>query len=104
MSFSVLVFDMSRTGEPDGERLVNGFETIEAARAYAEARVRSSIEELRSDGQSWDELRSLWHIYGEDCSVLGDTYKGRENLHRYIAEPATPEQTAWSSLTPDQAG
>lgn len=40
-------FDMARTAEPDGECRVDGFATLEAARAYAEARVRASIEELR---------------------------------------------------------
>ena len=60
--FSVLVFDMAHTGKPDGEHLVSGFATREAARAYSEARVRASVEELRKPGQDTAELRSLWHI------------------------------------------
>lgn len=96
----MLVFDMGRTGEPDGERLVSGFATVEAARAYAEARVRASVEELRKPNQSAAELRSLWHIYGEDCSVLGDAWKGREQLDLYIALPATPAECDWAALTP----
>jgi hypothetical protein len=98
--FSVLVFDMTRTGEPDGERIVSGFASVEAARAYAEARVRCSVEELRKRNQSAAELRSLWHIYGEDCSVLGDSWKGREQLDLYIAVPATPAEYNWVALTP----
>ncbi|MGD9912512.1 MAG: hypothetical protein AB7S80_00410 [Rhizobiaceae bacterium] len=97
---SVLVFDMSRTGEPDGERVVPGFASVEAARAYAEARVRSSIEELRADGQRPQQLRSLWHLYGEDCSIAGDGWKGREQLDLYIAVPAAPAECNWSQLTP----
>ena len=58
--FSVLVLDMARTGEEDGDRLVGGFPTFAAARAYAEARTRASVEELRSAGQTAAELRSLW--------------------------------------------
>jgi hypothetical protein len=55
---------------------------------------------LRADGQSPAELRSLWHIYGEDCSVPGDTFKGRDELDRYIARPATPAETDWPALAP----
>ncbi|MGE0503135.1 MAG: hypothetical protein AB7I79_20550 [Rhizobiaceae bacterium] len=98
--FSVLVFDMARTGQPDGERIVGGFATVEAARAYAGARMRDSIEELRAPGQSPAELRSLWHLYGEDCSVLCDDWKGHLRLDEWIAVPARPEQRAWQALEP----
>lgn len=101
-TFSVLIFDMALTGEPDGERRIDGFATPAAARAYAEARMRSSVEELRSDNQTAAELSSLWHIYGEDCVVLGDDFKGRDHLARYIATPATPEECDWPSLAPSQ--
>lgn len=99
-TYSVLVFDMARTGEPEGEHLVSGFPTVEAARAYAEARVRSSVEELRKPGIAASDLRSLWHLYGEDCSVLGDSFKGREKLDFYIAGPASPAECDWPSLAP----
>lgn len=99
-TYSVLVFDMALTGEPNGEHVVSGFPTVEAARAYAEARVRSSVEELRKPGIAASELRHLWHLYGEDCSVLGDSFKGREKLDLYIAEPASPAQRDWPSLAP----
>jgi hypothetical protein len=97
--FSV-VFDMAHTGEPDGERLVSGFATVEAARTYAETRVRASLEELRQPDQSEAELRSLWHLYGEDCSVLGDSWKGHEQIDFYTAVPATPAECDWAALTP----
>lgn len=97
---AVLVFDMARTGEPDGERVVDGFVSVDAARAYAEARVRASVEELRANGQGPDALRSLWHIYGEDCVVIGGGYSGRDHLDRYIAMPADPDETDWPSLAP----
>lgn len=98
--YSVLVFDMAHTGEPDGERLVKGFRDLETARAYAEARVRSSVEELRKPDVSREQLSRLWHIYGEDCSVLGDSYRGVDRLPDYIGTPATPEQCEWVHLTP----
>jgi len=98
--FSVLVFDMACNGEPDGERRVCGFSSVEAARIYAETRVRASLEELRKPGQSEAELRSLWYLYGEDCSVLGDSWKGHEQIDFYIAIPATPDECDWAALTP----
>jgi hypothetical protein len=98
--FSVLVFDMWRTGWPDGEYLVPGFASVVEARAYAEARVRASVEELRKPNQSAAELRSLWYIYGEDCSVLGDAWNSDEQLDLYIAVPAVPAECDWASLTP----
>lgn len=103
-TFSVLVYDMARTGEPDGERRVEGFSTAAAARAYAEARMRASIEELRTANQAAAELSRLWHIYGEDCVVLDGSFSGRDNLDRYIATPATPEDCDWLALAPTCLG
>ena len=88
--FTVLVFDMARTGEPDGEHLVSGFDTLEAATSYAIARVRASVEELRKPGIAAAELRQLWHVYGEDCSVLNANVRGSDLLDDFIATPATP--------------
>ncbi|MGX5840831.1 hypothetical protein ACWGTI_08930 [Mesorhizobium sp. ArgA1] len=55
--FAVLVFDMAKTGEPDGEQLISGFATLDAATSYAIARVRASVEELRKPGIAAAELR-----------------------------------------------
>jgi hypothetical protein len=98
--FAVLVFDMSKTGDPEGERIVAGFRDEATAQAYAEARVRDSIEELRKPGIPTAELSTLWHVYGEDCVVLGGSYRGSHHLARYLVTPATPGERAWSSLTP----
>lgn len=98
-TFGVLVFDMAHAGEPDGERIVPGFATLAEARAYAEARIRSSVEELRAGARSSAELRSLWHLYGEDCSVIGDT-QSTTDIDLYIAVPATRVETDWAALTP----
>ena len=100
--FAVLVLDMARTGEPDGERLVDGFPTLAAARAYAEARTRASVEELRSAGQSAAALHTLWHLYGEGCLVVGGRFSGRDWLAAYIAEPPSPGQCDWSALAPGE--
>ncbi len=101
-TFAVLVIDMAHTADEDGSRIVDGFASFEAARAYAEARARASIEELRGEGgQSATQLRSLWHTYGEDCLVIGGGYVGRDLLDRYIARPASRAERDWTALAPD---
>jgi len=91
---------MARTGEPDGEHMVRGFETLDAATSYAIARVRASVEELRKPGIAAPELRQLWHIYGEDCSVLNTNVRGSDLLDDFIATPATPAECNWQALAP----
>jgi hypothetical protein len=101
-TFAVLVIDMAHAADEDGSRVVDGFAGFEAARAYAEARTRASVEELRGESrQSAAELRSLWHIYGEDCLVIGGGYVGRDLLDRYIATPASRAERDWTALAPD---
>ena len=103
MSFAVLVIDMAHMGDDDS-RIVDGFADFEAARAYAEARTRASVEELRGADQSAASLRSLWHMYGEDCLVIGGGFTGRDHLDDYIARPASASQCDWSRLTPVGVG
>lgn len=92
---------MAHTGAADGEWTVPGFADVAAARVYAEARIRASIEELRKPGQTVAELRSLWFLYGEDCSVIGDDgFKDRDMLDLYLAIAATPDECDWPALTP----
>lgn len=98
--FSVVVFDMARTREPDGERIVSGFATLDDATAYSIARVRASVEELRSQDSPSQELRSLWHLYGEDCSVLDTPVRASDLLDEFIAKPATPAECNWKALAP----
>jgi hypothetical protein len=98
--FSVLVFDMAHTGDEDGEHRVDGFRSLEQAREYARRRTRASIEELRKYDMPVSELRELWTLFGEDCSVLGDSYCGSSELDYFIAEPAEADECDWSSLAP----
>jgi hypothetical protein len=99
-TYSVLVFDMAHSHDEEGEHVVKGFATEEAAQAYAEARVRASVEELRGENASPGEIRRQWHLYGEDCVVIGGSYRGSENLDLYIAVPASPGELDWASMTP----
>jgi hypothetical protein len=98
--YSVLVFDMAHTGLEDGEHIVPGFATLDAARLYARRRTRASVEELRKPGIAPADLRKLWYLYGEDCTVLGDDYAGASELDRFIAEPAEAEDCNWTALAP----
>jgi hypothetical protein len=66
--YSVLVFDMASTGQPDGERMVHGFRDLATARAYSEARLHPSLEELRKPGITAVELSRPWHMYGRMAS------------------------------------
>ena len=100
MSFAVLVIDMAHTGDAEGSSVVDGFASFAAARAYAEARTRASLEELRGEDQSAAALRSLWHLYGEDCLVIGGGFCGRDSLGDYIAHKASAAECDWPRLAP----
>jgi hypothetical protein len=102
-TYSVLVFDMAHTGHEDGEQVVSGFTTLAAARDYARRRTRASVEELRKPGIAAADLRKLWYIYGEDCTVPGDSYSGAAELDRFIAEPASKDDCDWTSIAPGAA-
>ena len=99
-TYSVLVLDMAHSHDPDGERIVPGFATVEDARRYAEARTRASVEELRGRNAGTAELRTLWHLYGEDCIVIGGDYRGSASLDLYIETPADAAELDWRALTP----
>jgi hypothetical protein len=99
-TYSVIVFDMARTGHDDGEHVVSGFATLDAARLYARRRTRASVEELRKPGIADADLRQLWYLYGEDCTVIGGAYSGAGELDRFIAEPASGADCDWTALTP----
>jgi nucleotide-binding universal stress UspA family protein len=90
-TFSVLIIDMAHYQDPDSERTVGGFATLDEAKAYARNRVQNSVEELRSEGQSHEELRKLWSIYGEDAIVIGGGYAGASELDYFIDHPKGAE-------------
>lgn len=98
--YSVIVFDMARTGKSDGERIISGFETLEAATDYAIARVRASVEELRGSAIPADELKRLWTIFGEDCRVLDSPVRAGELVDMFIAAPAQAGECDWPALAP----
>lgn len=99
-TYSVLILDMAHYQDPDHEIQVSGFPTLEAAQEFARRRVRASIEELRSPEMSPEELRRLWHLYGEDALVPGAGWAASHELDQFLAAPAGPEETDWASLDP----
>jgi hypothetical protein len=92
VGYSVLVIDMAHY-DAESERTVGGFETFEAAKAYARQVVRRSLEELRAPNQSAEELRRLWHVFGEDAVVVGgeERYAGSHDLDHFIRHPGAGE-------------
>ena len=102
MSYTVIVCDMFHFAEgSDHEIEVPGFPTREAAIEYARRRLRHSLEEVRTPGQSPEELRHLWYTFGEDCRVVGPEgviYRASAELDRFIRHPATPEERDFNGL------
>ena len=95
-TWSVLVIDMFHY-DADDEQIVRGFPTFDAAKEYARRRTRDSLEELRKPGITPEELRRMWHSFGEDCLVIGGGYAGLSELDFFIANPATSEERDWQA-------
>jgi hypothetical protein len=92
-SYSVRIIDMAHYMDESEEYTVGGFESFEAAKAYARYIVRRSVEELRAANQSPADLRRLWHMFGEDALVVGgeESYAGSHDLHEFIERPEATE-------------
>jgi hypothetical protein len=97
--FMVLVIDMGRY-DPEEDYVAGEFPTFESAKEFARRRVRDSVEELRKAAGSGEELRRLWHMFGEDASVLGGEphYAGSHELDFFIAHPATDDERDWRAV------
>ena len=96
-SYDVLVIDMFHYDE-ESESFVRGFPSLEIATEYARRRTRDSLEELRTDSTSPEDLRKMWYSFGEDCCVLGGEYKGASEIDFFIAHPATSGERDWITL------
>ncbi len=98
-SYSVLIIEMSRYMDEEGEREVRGFATWELAREFAQRWVRDSLEEQRRPGQSCEQLRKMWLMFGDDAVVIGGaSYAASDELDYFIANPATREERDWQSI------
>ena len=91
--------DMFHYQDLEHEMVIEGFPTLEDAVEYARRRTRDSLEEHRRPGQSKEELRKLWWIFGEDVLVVGGNYSGNHELDYFIEHAATrPEECDWMAL------
>jgi hypothetical protein len=99
MSYSVLIIDLFRH-DPSEDYVVDGFQTFELAKEFARRWVRDSVEEQRKPGQSAEDLRRMWHTFGEDASVLeGEPhYAGSHELDYFVEHPASPEERDWQAV------
>jgi hypothetical protein len=94
--YSVRIIEMSHYQDPEGERDYEGFPTAKLAREFARRWVRDSLEELREPGQSAEELRRMWFLFGEDAFTEG--YKGSDELDYFIDHPAPAGECDWASV------
>jgi hypothetical protein len=96
--YSVLIIDMSYDDEKNF--VVKGFPTVQLANEFARRWVRDSVEELRELNQTKEDLRRLWHTFGQDASVLGGEphYAGSHELNYFIEHPATAEERDWQAI------
>lgn len=97
----MLVMDLGRYQDPDGETLIEGFPTLEQAREYARRRTRASIEEVRGSSPSPDFIKEQWMLFGESCLVVGEDYRASEEVDWFIwNRPNSPDDLDWKSLEP----
>lgn len=101
---NVVIIDMYQAPDPGNDSTTyRGFPDQATAIAFASARMRDSVEELRRTGMNPKDLRAEWLTFGVDAITAG--FKGMDHLDGFIAEPATPEQRDWQSiLKQSQAG
>ncbi len=103
-SYSVLIIDMSHYMDGESEYRIDGFPSFELAREFARRWVRDTVEDMREENQSGEELRERWFMWGEDALVLGGaSYAGSHDLDFFIAHPATAEERNWKAIR-KQAG
>ena len=100
--WSVCVIDMFSYQEPDGDFEITGFADEATATEYARRRTRDSLESLRKEATSDEDLRQRWFSFGEDCLVMGGSYKGLSELAHFIKHPATESEHNWAALTPSR--
>jgi hypothetical protein len=97
-NYSVLIIDMSYDEEKNF--VVEGFQSVGLANEFARRRVRDSVEELRASNQTSEDLRRLWHTFGEGASVLGGEprYAGSHELDYFIEHPAAHDERDWQAI------
>ncbi|MFX0101568.1 MAG: hypothetical protein ACFFCS_18475 [Candidatus Hodarchaeota archaeon] len=103
MVYSVLIIDMYHYQDDDANYQIDGFPTLELAIEFARRWTRDSLEDQRKPGQSRDDLRKMWYMFGEDAMVIGGDYSGSSELDFFLDNPATPGERDWQAIK-DKAG
>ncbi|HUT81016.1 MAG TPA: hypothetical protein VMZ29_07420 [Candidatus Bathyarchaeia archaeon] len=96
-TYSVLIID-NFYFDPDEDYIVEGFSTVELAIEYARRIIRASIEHHRKPNQKKEELSKLWHLFGENATVLGFHYRGSDELGFFINNLAKPNEIDWKEI------
>jgi hypothetical protein len=97
--YAVLIIDRFQH-DPAADYVIGGFPAFELAKEFARRWVRDSVEEQRKPGQSTEELRRMWHSFGEDASVINGEphYAGSQELDYFVEHPATAEERDWQAI------
>jgi len=97
--YSVRIIDMFHYDEEE-DYFIGDFPTFELAKEFARRWVRDSVEGQRKSGQSGEELRRMWYMFGEDASVIGGEphYAGSHELDFFVSHPATEEERDWKTI------
>ncbi|MHA1355091.1 MAG: hypothetical protein ACTSXA_02205 [Candidatus Heimdallarchaeota archaeon] len=85
-TYSVLIIDKFHF-EPEHDMTIRGFPTVESAIEYARCIVRSSIEYCRKEGLTREQVKEAWYMFGENASVLGQSYRGSDELDFFLDNP-----------------
>ncbi len=99
--YHVIVCDLFNLHDPDHETVVVGFPTRELAIEYARRRTWSSVDQMREQNLSREQVRNRWLALGEDCRVVGAegvVYMARAELEAFLEHPLPPERRDWVSL------
>jgi len=78
--------------DPEHDMVIEGFPTVDLAIEYARCIVRSSIEHHRKPKQTNEELKQLWHLFGESALVLKQKYRGSDELNFFINNPVKDDK------------
>lgn len=89
---------MSKFDSEEDEWIAAEFDNENDAREFARRWTRASLEELRRENQSKEDLKKQWSLFGDDAVVLGIGYSASSELDFFIKNPAKPEEIDWKTL------
>jgi hypothetical protein len=99
-NYVVHIHEMNRYADESGQYVAHEFEDFSTAKEYARRYTRASVEEVRKDSSSPEELKTQWFGFGAGASVSGgrNTYSGSDEIDFFIATPASAGELDYQSL------